>query len=444
MVILAGLLALGSRFATRILTTALGWASTLLFGRVPAERQRLLLGVAFGSIIWLVLVAGIFLPGVGTFLLVLLPAQDVVPDSVLRLGMLIGALLAPAVVGLLVVALGRGGRQGGRRTAAAIAKGYPLTVVLAVLLLFLAGLAVWRRLVSLKRGWTDAHVPFVVKPGAYDRVAEDLERAIDAAGLDVSARPAPASMSRPANWLGRVAGAGAAALVPDHMVRLVGPDLDILIYPMDAMISGRPATVTRARAAIASRLTTAAANLTVSSEAQGVEDRITRLAGGDIEGSRTFPTYDLEAQETLADIDATLTRIQIPYDEWETLYRQRLQVERDLRARFMAGLDDLGEPGSSTKPGRSVGNAIRNGAGLIVDVVTDDRTVVALDRLAGPGWRLGLQAGAAAAAVAMRIAARTIRRIEAGAGEAQIGRAPESPQSPNGQSGPPAPEGTPS
>ncbi len=44
MAILAALIAFGSRFATKILTTTLGWASTLLFGRVPASRQILLLG----------------------------------------------------------------------------------------------------------------------------------------------------------------------------------------------------------------------------------------------------------------------------------------------------------------------------------------------------------------------------------------------------------------
>ena len=36
MAILAALFAFGSRFVGKILTTALGWASTLLFGRVPA------------------------------------------------------------------------------------------------------------------------------------------------------------------------------------------------------------------------------------------------------------------------------------------------------------------------------------------------------------------------------------------------------------------------
>ena len=58
MAILAALFAFGSRFVGKILTTALGWASTLLFGRVPASRQYLLLGITFGSVIWIVLLAG--------------------------------------------------------------------------------------------------------------------------------------------------------------------------------------------------------------------------------------------------------------------------------------------------------------------------------------------------------------------------------------------------
>ena len=95
MAFLAALLAFGSRFAGKILTTALGWASTLLFGRVPASRQFLLLGITFGSVIWMVLVAGVLFPDVGTFLLVLVPGQSIVPEWVIRLAMLIGAHRRP-------------------------------------------------------------------------------------------------------------------------------------------------------------------------------------------------------------------------------------------------------------------------------------------------------------------------------------------------------------
>ena len=85
MAILAALFAFGSRFVGKILTTALGWASTLLFGRVPASRQYLLLGITFGSVIWIVLLAGVLFPDVGTFLLLFIPDQDIVPDDVIQL-----------------------------------------------------------------------------------------------------------------------------------------------------------------------------------------------------------------------------------------------------------------------------------------------------------------------------------------------------------------------
>ena len=62
MAILAALFAFGSKFVGKILTTALGWASTLLFGRVPQSRQFLLLGITFGSVIWMVLLVGRAVP----------------------------------------------------------------------------------------------------------------------------------------------------------------------------------------------------------------------------------------------------------------------------------------------------------------------------------------------------------------------------------------------
>ena len=66
--------------------------------------------------------------------------------------------------------------------------------------------------------------------------------------------------------------------MPEKLIQLDGKDLDILIYPMDLLISGKPALVSRARAAMASRLTTSAAHLTVSAEAQAIEDRLAALA----------------------------------------------------------------------------------------------------------------------------------------------------------------------
>jgi hypothetical protein len=409
MAFLAALIAFGSRFASKVLMTALGWASTLLFGRVPASRQILLLGITFGSVIWMVMVAGFIIPDLGAFLLLMVPPQSFVPQNVIRLLMLVGILVVPGVVGVATLALTEAKGRDARATLVAVGRGYPLTILLAVLLIFLAVLAIWRKITSLARRWTDAHVPMVVKPGAYEQVAQDLDRALTDAGFDLTPLPAPSVMSKPAKWLSAVAGREANGLVPDRMLQLRGKNLDILIYPMDVLISGKGDDVTRARAAIASRLTTSAAHLTVSAEAQVIEDRLTALAKGP-EGQRDHaPRFDDVAAAGFAAIDEELATLRIPYEEWEVLYRQRLQVERDLRAGAMAGEAVLGtaSPGvdGAGQALAKVGRILRHGAAALVDVATDEATVQALDRLAGPRWRLAAQA-ADVAVVAARAAVR--------------------------------------
>jgi hypothetical protein len=406
--ILAALIAFGSRFASKVLTTALGWASTLLFGRVPASRQILLLGITFGSVIWMVMVAGFFIPDLGTFLLLLVPPQDFVPEQVIRLVMLVGVIVVPGVVGLVTLALTTKDERTPRRAVETVARGYPLTILLAVLLVFLALLAIWRKGTSLIRRWTDAHVPMVVKPGAYDQVADDLDRALSDAGFDLTPETAPASMSMPAKWLAAVAGRTSSSLVPDRMLRLRGKDLDILIYPMDILISGKPDDVTRARAAMASRLTTSAAHLTVTAEGQSIEDRLTALGKGSGDPDHP-PRFDEAAAAEFAAIDEELATIRVPYEEWEVLYRQRLQVERDLRAGAMAGEAVLGAEtpgvGGPQEALATVGRLLRQGASAFIEAATDDDTVDAIDKLAGPRWKLAAQA-ADVALVAARAAVR--------------------------------------
>ena len=311
MAILAALFAFGSKFVGKTLTTALGWASTLLFGRVPQSRQVLLLGLTFGSVIWMVLLVGVLFPDVGTLLLLFIPPQDVVPEGVIRLIMLAGVIVVPAILGTLTLAFEPAASRTARGSIGAALRGYPMTLLLALLLVFLAGLAIWRKVWSLAKGWTDAHVPLVVKLGAYDQVADDLDRAVTAAGIEVEATEAPAVMTKPVRWLAAVAGGASGALVPDRLVRLSGQELDILIYPMDLLISGKPERVARARAAMASRLTTSAAHLTASAETQALEDRLAALMKAPDSTADRPARFGAAAAAELESIDvelATLTR----------------------------------------------------------------------------------------------------------------------------------------
>jgi hypothetical protein len=406
MAILAALFAFGSRFVGKILTTALGWASTLLFGRVPASRQYLLLGITFGSVIWIVLLAGVLFPDIGLFLLAFVPEQDIVPEGVIRLIMVIGALIVPAVIGALTLMLSSPADRSAKRIAESVIRGYPLTLLLSVLLIFLAGLGIFRKARGLFKGWTDAHVPLVIVPGKYDEVAADLDRALEATGIEVVATNAPAAMSKPAKWLAAVAGTGAASLVPEKLIQLDGEDLDILIYPMDLLISGKPRLVARARAAMASRLTTSAAHLTISAEAQALEDRLAALARPPTATADHPPRFDDDAAAEFAAIDKQLSTLEISYEEWEVLYRQRLQIERDLRAGAMAGEAVVGgdSPGVRREGAlgalEDLGRLVRSGAGIVIEAAGDERTGQMIDRVAGPQWRWVARAASVAAEAA--------------------------------------------
>jgi hypothetical protein len=335
MAFLAAVFGFIGRFAGRVLTTTLGWASTLLFGRVPQQRQIVLALVTFGSVVWAALVIGVILPELGAFLVAAVPAPDIVDRGWIRLAMLVGALVVPAVVGgASIFVLAPADRPRGRALLEQIIRGYPLCAALAITLVILAGVGIVRFVHHRAIGWVDAHVPIVVHPGGYDRVVADLERALDDAGLAVNRRPAPMPLALPGRMLGRIAGPGIRSLVPATLVDLVGPDLEIGLYPSDISIGGKKVVVARARAAIATRLTATAASMTTSSEAQAVEAKLEALTAPRHAGGR--PGTDLpDVRTTLAAlkaVDEELAVLDVPHDEWEILYRQRLQVERDLLA----------------------------------------------------------------------------------------------------------------
>jgi len=67
MAIIQVLLAALARSAGRILNTAVGWATTMIFGRVPERRQVYVSIMTFGSLVWIAVIVGIAFPSVGTY-----------------------------------------------------------------------------------------------------------------------------------------------------------------------------------------------------------------------------------------------------------------------------------------------------------------------------------------------------------------------------------------
>lgn len=207
MALIAGLASVLGRFAGRLLNTTLGWATVLLFGKVAQRTQTVLLLIVLGSLVWVALIVGILLPDVGTALIAAVPVPDFVEESWVRLAMLAGALLVPLVIGgAAIVVTSPERRPRGGRLIGAVLRGYPFTLVLAATIVILAAVATVRKLSALSRRCEDAHVPIIVKPGAYAELVADVRSVLEAAGLAVAPRRAPWIMSAPARLLDAVAG----------------------------------------------------------------------------------------------------------------------------------------------------------------------------------------------------------------------------------------------
>lgn len=381
MAIIGPLFAMVGRFAGKLLNSALGWATILLFGKVSGTKSTLLLVMALGSLLWVVTVVGVVFPDIGTLVLAFVPVPDFINEDIIRLVMLGLALLIPLAIGVAAIFVTeKENRPSGLGLVTGVLRGYPFTLVLAVTIVILAGAALFRKVRSLYKRWQDAHVPIIVKPGGYEQVLADLEGVLDRAQLDTTPRPAPAILSVPPRLLDAVAGKSLGGLVPDRLMVLGARDLEVLVYPSDVAISGTKQATARAQAAIAAQLTHSPAYLTTSAEAERIEDEIQAIAK---DGRGDADVDDIRAR--LHELDGRLAELTVPFDEWETVYRERLQVERDILLRRLGeaapepGVGDLAPlPPRTGAPSPVLERVLAVGgvALLVLDVV-----LLAIDRL---------------------------------------------------------------
>ena len=322
MALVQALFAMLARSAGRLLNTVFGWATVLLFGRVPEDRQTYLSGVAFGSVLWLIALIGLAFPTAGTFLVSFVSPPDWLKPWI-RIIMAVAVLVLPALVGWLSTRLVEPEER--PSTLRAMARGYPYTIGLALTLVVMTIFAPVMKVRDLVRRWTSDHVPAIIPPEHYAVVVDEVRTALAAGGLPTTSRRASWMLRFPTKILTWFAGKTMGGSdVP--LQRLVGAQMQVLLHPSDLVISGREMDVARTRAVLAERLTTSHAYLTWTKEANEVEDEIRRawhdLRGGD----------PVAAADRLAGIERTLHSLTVPYEEWEVLFRQTLLAQRELLA----------------------------------------------------------------------------------------------------------------
>ena len=219
MTLMLSVIGILGRIFGSILDTALGWASSLLFGRVPQSNRIFVLLMMGGALLWMALLVGAAATQIPDTVLDLAPHPSLITKAMVHTAILVGIVVVPLGVGLAALLVpADGDRPKGLRIVVELLRGYLLTPVLSGLLLFLPAVGISRKARSVRHRWSDAHVPIVVKPHGYDQVVADLARALDEAGMPVEERPAPAVLSLPAVVLTAVAGPNVRHLRADRLV----------------------------------------------------------------------------------------------------------------------------------------------------------------------------------------------------------------------------------
>ncbi len=367
MAILQALFAALGRQVGRLLNTIFSWATTTLFGKVPQERQTLLSVIAFGSVIWIVVVFGVIVPKVGVFLLSFVKLPSFVQDWWIRLAMLAIALVLPAIMGFLAtkVTAKEDQPKGGKAIFQRILHGYPYTVATSLALLMMVVFVPLLKVRTLAKRWTTEHLPIVVEEPDYLSMVSEIERALDKADLPVTRTQASILMRLPIKVLTVVAGQGQSNLVADQLTTLRSNKLELILYPSDLAISGRKYDAAHARAIVVEQLSFSKAYLTWTKEANELEDRL-RALWKDAK-KRTPANANSDLVQRLKTIERDLRSAEVQHEEWDVLFREKLLVERGI-LQLQAGLvDRLREPaeananqlGSERIPATPLGLALR-------------------------------------------------------------------------------------
>jgi len=348
MAILQAILTGISRAAGRILNTTFGWATVVLFGKVPQDRQIYLSIMAFGSVLWLVVVIGIALPAVGTFLLAFAPLPKWVNPNWVRLAMLAGALVIPLLTGLISLKLlDPEDQPRGVEKVKAVGRGYLFTLGLAITLVLLTVFTPIMKLKTMSRRWITEHVPILVEPDDYDGVVNEIQRALAVTGSHTDRKPITWMLSVPTKVLTMFAGGVSGKLIGDRLVTLASRDMEVMLHPSDMVISGKKLDVTHVRSALMEQLAFSRAYLTWDKDANALEDRIRRVwnqlraqRGGDVPA---------ESVRELQAIEKELREADLPYEEWQVLNRGKLLVERGM-LQIVAGITATPSEPTDTPP----------------------------------------------------------------------------------------------
>ncbi len=328
MAVIQTLVAFIGRSASKVLNAIFGWAVRALFGTASGAEQTLLAGVVAMAAAWPVLLVGVAFPRAAAFALAFVPIPKSVPASMVRAAWFVLAALLPAVVGL-ALALRRPSGTRSESTLLRLARGYPTTLALAI--------AVWMsfvtvpivHLLTIAHRRADAHVPLVTDTSGYETTATRIQHVLDAHGFALASAEPPAWASAPVIVLRTLGGSAFRDYVPRHVAHFAGPTMEVTLHPNSLLLRGVPGRLAYAQGLVVEALAPSDAFETTTPETQAIERQIRRIWRV-LAASPPAHTDSRWLRSRLDDVVADIAALEAPYEEWQVVYRQALQLARAL------------------------------------------------------------------------------------------------------------------
>ena len=314
----------------------LGWAIALFFGQIPGNKGRVVSLVALFGAVWVIVTVGAALPiGIGLAIMSLgLVSGEPVELEPVALAGLIGAvfLMPPAIVGFIEFS-GFDSQKSIGRWLGRIPKSYLLAGSIGVSVLQMIVITPVVAIIRWRQKRTSVQVPIVIvgKHGIED-LATDLEELLHGLGYDPRRDELTGPISWPFRTLRYAAREMLKSVVEGPPIRLVADQVEILVHATDVAITAPRDDAYRIRAAIERELAFSKVFLTWSEESQRFESDLMRLCAN--------RDGDLDAfVDKLEKLQDKIDRTSMKSDEWNILYRLRLQVERQARLEVMEQLN---------------------------------------------------------------------------------------------------------
>lgn len=317
---------------------ALGWATALYFGQVPGRQGRILAVVSLTAAGWVIVIGGFAIPIFGGAMLETLGVieRNFDVEPLHYLGLVAALVLTPpAIAGIVVWGEFLDERSIGRWLRM-VPVSYPAGFMLGISVLEMVALTPFLLIQRWRRKRKLVQVPLIMKEGTDDDdLLEAVRTALRSVGLEeVEVTEATGARAWPMRTIAFPAEHLLGAVVRGEPMRLRADSAELYAYATNVAILAPEEDAYRIRAALERELAFCDAYLTWSDDAQELEDELIRVhesGNGDLAALR----------KRLDSLQERIDQTSLNSEEWNVLYRLRLQVEASA-ARRSAGTDEEG------------------------------------------------------------------------------------------------------